>query len=65
MAGGGEIYRQAWDLLAGLEITEVDATPDGDVTFPEISAVEWTETEREEHPGFAFVTYTRRLEKVW
>ena len=34
VAGGGEIYRAAWDRLTGLEITEVDQHPDGEVTFP-------------------------------
>ena len=34
VAGGGEIYRAAWDRLTGLEITEVDQNPDGEVTFP-------------------------------
>ena len=27
VAGGGEIYRAAWDRLTGLEITEVDQEP--------------------------------------
>lgn len=62
VAGGGEIYRAAWALLTGLEITEVNATPDGDVTFPPIPAAEWIETARDQHPGFAFVTYCRRRE---
>ena len=34
VAGGGEIYRAAWDHLDRLEITEVDLEPAGDVTFP-------------------------------
>ena len=59
VAGGGEVYRAAWDRLTGLEITEVDAEPTGDVTFPEINPQEWRETSREPHPGFAFVSYRR------
>ena len=59
VAGGGEIYRAAWDRLVRLEITEVDAEPAGDVTFPEINSQEWQETSREPHPGFAFVSYRR------
>ena len=51
MAGGGEIYRAAWDRLTGLEITEVDAEPEGDVTFPEIRPDEWREMSREPHAG--------------
>ncbi len=59
VAGGGEIYRAAWDRLTRLEITEVDAEPDGDVTFPTIDPAEWRETARTPHDGFAFVSYAR------
>lgn len=59
VAGGGEIYRAAWDRLTGLEITEVDAEPEGDVTFPEIHSDEWRQIFREPHPGYAFVGYDR------
>jgi dihydrofolate reductase len=59
VAGGGEIYRAAWDRLTRLEITEVDAEPVGDVTFPEINPAEWQETSREPHAGFTFVSYRR------
>jgi dihydrofolate reductase len=59
VAGGGEIYRAAWDRLTGLEITEVDQKPDGEVTFPEIDRDEWLETDRESHDGYSFVSYRR------
>ena len=59
VAGGGEIYRAAWDRLTGLEITEVDQVPSGDVTFPNIDLGHWEETSREPHPGFSFVSYRR------
>lgn len=59
VAGGGEVYRAAWDRLTRLEITEVDAEPDGDVTFPTIQADEWAESERVPGSGFAFVSYRR------
>ena len=59
VAGGGEIYRAAWDRLTGLEITEVDAEPDGDVTFPEIDPQVWSEVFREPHMGYTFVSYRR------
>ena len=59
VAGGGEIYRAAWDRLTGLEITEVDAEPDGDVTFPEIDPQVWSEVSREPHDGYTFVRYQR------
>ncbi len=64
VAGGGEIYRAAWDRLTGLEITEVDQNPDGEVTFPEIDPAEWIETSREPHEGYCFVSYRRRQPEV-
>jgi len=63
VAGGGEIYRAAWDRMDRLEVTEVDLTPVGDVTFPAIDAEEWQETSRESRDGFSFVSYTRRQER--
>jgi dihydrofolate reductase len=60
VAGGGEIYRAAWARLTGLEITEVDQKPDGEVTFPEIDPDEWLETDRESYGGYSFVSYRRR-----
>jgi dihydrofolate reductase len=63
VAGGGEIYRAAWDRLTGLEITEVDQYPDGDVRFPEIHPDQWVETAREPHDGYTFVSYRRQLPK--
>jgi dihydrofolate reductase len=59
VAGGGEIYRSAWDRLTGLEITEVDAEPEGDVTFPEIDPQIWSDVSREPHDGYSFVSYRR------
>jgi dihydrofolate reductase len=59
VAGGGEIYRAAWDRLTGLEITEVDQNPDGEVAFPEIDPQEWIETAREPRDGYSFVSYRR------
>ena len=59
MAGGGEIYRAAWDRLDRLELTEVDLEPEGDATFPRIEPDVWRETDRQQHQGFAFVTYFR------
>jgi dihydrofolate reductase len=59
VAGGGEIYRAAWDRLTGLEITEVDAEPEGDVTFPPIDPEVWIAISREPHQGYTFVSYRR------
>ena len=60
VVGGGEVYRQAMPYAARLLVTEVDQSPDGSVTFPQIDPADWTETARDEHPGFAWVTYERR-----
>jgi len=59
VAGGGETYREAWDRLDGLEITEVDQAPAGDVRFPTIDPEEWSEVARDARDGYAFVSYRR------
>ncbi|GAA0604229.1 dihydrofolate reductase [Kribbella sandramycini] len=60
VAGGGDIYRQALPYADRLELTEVDQSPAGDVTFPPFDPTDWTETARDPHPGFTFVSYARR-----
>jgi dihydrofolate reductase len=60
VVGGGEIYRAAWDRLTGLEITEVNQQPAGEVIFPEIDPEDWLETGREPHDEYTFVSYRRR-----
>jgi dihydrofolate reductase len=59
IAGGGEIYRAAWDRIEFLDITEVEAEPDGDVTFPLIDPTHWRESTREQREGFAWVEFRR------
>ena len=44
--------------LDTLEITEVDAEPAGDVSFPAIGA-DWREMTRDGHDGFSFITFRR------
>ena len=58
--GGEEIYRQTLALAQRLEITEVHQTQDADAWFPEITATDWQETQRNPQEGYAFVTYLRR-----
>ena len=65
--GGGEIYKEALPLCDVLEITEVEASPEGDTFFPVLDAAIWKEKEREEFPAdesneypYAFVTYEKR-----
>jgi dihydrofolate reductase len=57
--GGGEIYARAMPRADALDITHVDRDVDGDTFFPAIDPVVWRETWREDHEGFAFVTYRR------
>lgn len=59
IAGGADVYRQALELADVMELTEVDASPDGDTWFPDVDWPSWEETARIEHPGFDFVTYER------
>lgn len=63
--GGAEIYAQALPLADRVEVTEIDAAPEGDTVLPAFDAAVWRETAREVHaaadgrPGFAFVTLER------
>ncbi|MFP3881018.1 MAG: dihydrofolate reductase [Actinomycetota bacterium] len=57
--GGAEVYQTALDVADILELTEVDAAPEGDTWFPAVDWSEWRETARESREGFSFVTYER------
>lgn len=59
VVGGSEVYQTALDVTDTLELTEVDAAPEGDTWFPSVNWSEWQETARETHDGFSFVTYER------
>lgn len=59
IAGGAEVYRAALPIADRLEITEVDAEPDGDTIFPPVDWSRWKESRREPQDGFTFVTYDR------
>ncbi|WP_084349205.1 dihydrofolate reductase [Janibacter limosus] len=61
IVGGGEIYRQTIELASRLELTEIDASPEAEVFFPEVDAQHWHETRRDPREGFDFVTYERNL----
>lgn len=60
VAGGGQVYRAAWPWLTRCEITEVDARPDGDVTFPELEPGQWQLGAVEVHDGWRALSYVRR-----
>ena len=59
IAGGAEVYQEGLAVADRIEMTEVDAEPDGDTWFPEVDWSQWRESSREPHPGFTFVTYDR------
>ncbi|MEM5581880.1 dihydrofolate reductase [Roseibium sp. AS2] len=65
--GGGQIYAQAMASADRLEITEVEAAPEGDTCFPAIDPALWQETARvkgertdRDSADFTFVTYRRQ-----
>jgi dihydrofolate reductase len=49
--GGRALFEMALPKAKRLYITEVDATVEGDVTFPEFDEAAWTEIRREEYPA--------------
>lgn len=66
--GGGELYRQTIGYWDRIYLTEVEASPDGDVFFPELDAQRWREVFRqanppdERHPyGFVFRILERNV----
>jgi len=59
VCGGASIYKQTINRVDKLYITLVDQEPAGDVFFPEISKNIWQEDSRENHDGFAFLTYKK------
>jgi dihydrofolate reductase len=60
VVGGGDVYQQALPFADALMLTEVDQSPEGDAHFPAIEPLQWRETSRQPHDGFAFVTYERK-----
>lgn len=64
--GGAEIYQLFLPLADRIELTEIEARPDGDASVPAFDKSVWQEIVREGHaavgdtPAFAFVTLVRR-----
>lgn len=48
--GGADVFALALPRAGRIYITEVDASPEGDVHFPPIDEREWIEVRREAHP---------------
>lgn len=59
IAGGAEVYRAALGRADRMELTEVDAQPEGDTLFPAVDWSRWREVSRDARNGFAFVGYDR------
>jgi dihydrofolate reductase len=59
VVGGAEVYAAALPLADRLELTHVDAAPDGDTAFPEVEWDDWREVGREPGEGWTAVTYER------
>lgn len=59
VAGGGEMYRQAWPRLTELDLTEVHADAAGSVFFPDVDPGQWREVRRDPRGEFDFVGYQR------
>ncbi len=49
--GGAALFAAALPRAQRLYLTEVDASPAGDVVFPTFDESEWTEVRREAHPA--------------
>lgn len=48
--GGAQLYAQALPIADRIYWTEVDASPDGDTTFPALDPAQWREAAREAIP---------------
>jgi|FEC22Drversion2_1045045.scaffolds.fasta_scaffold00035_96 dihydrofolate reductase len=63
--GGGEIYALARPIATAIELTRIEAWPEGDTFFPAPEPACWHEVWREDHvaeggrPGFSFIRYER------
>jgi len=49
--GGADLFAAALPRARRMYLTEVAASPDGDVFFPAFDEADWTETRREAHPA--------------
>jgi dihydrofolate reductase len=65
--GGAEIYAMFEPLADRIELTEIEARPEGDTVIPHFDAKLWTETARSDYPAigttpaYHFVTLLRKL----
>lgn len=59
VVGGAQVYAEALRVTDRLELTLVDAEPNGDTVFPVIDWSEWREVAREVGEGCDYVAYER------
>ena len=59
VVGGAQIYAEALPVTDRLELTLVDAEPEGDTFFPEVDWLRWREVGREPGVGCEYVAYER------
>ncbi|ESS08116.1 MAG: dihydrofolate reductase [uncultured archaeon A07HN63] len=60
--GGATVYEAFLDRADELLLTELDDAYEGDTAFPDWDREAWSETNRENHDEFSFVTYRRHSE---
>lgn len=65
--GGGDVFERMLPMADRLEITHVNASPEGDAFFPRLEPSDWREVKRASYPAgpdddasFDTVTYVRR-----
>lgn len=51
IAGGASVYKQFLPVADKMYLTIIDATPEGDVYFPEYDESKWREVKKESHPA--------------
>ncbi len=59
--GGAELYRQAFDRIDRIYLTEVDADVDGDTHFPSFNRHGWQESLQEKFPANDLNDYPHRF----
>ena len=59
VVGGAQVYAAALPRADRLELTWVDAEPEGDTRFPEVDWDEWRQLRREDADGAVYATYVR------
>lgn len=59
VVGGEQVYAASLPHADRLVLTRVDQAPPGDAYFPPVEWSQWAEVARDEHTGYAVVTYDR------